>query len=289
MKKIYLLILSLVFTFNLAAQNNTRPDNKDPKSDIVLKTNGDELTGKVTEIGDSEIKFVYNGETLVYSIKKEEVLKITYASGRIEFFNRQAATTSAEKKEEKIETNSVPEEHHNKVAILPFGFIKDNQSAGDEMGYKVQQDVYTYLGKHSAGLTIVDPRTTNALLIKAGITRENMMGFTMDEICNTLGVEYVLEGTVTQNKGIQTSSSSDQYKTTTSPSNKTNTNNNRTSSGYSSTTTMQTYITTITMNIYTDKNTNIFSENRKGLLASTDGSYSSPLEYLLKRCPLYRK
>jgi len=43
------------------------------------------------------------------------------------------------------------------------------------------------------------------------------------------------------------------------------------------------------MNVYTDTNNNIFSQDHKAFLASTDGSYSSTLTYLLKRTPLYRK
>ena len=59
------------------------------KADVILKLNGDELTGKISEISETEVKFSYSGETLVYAIKKVDILKITFASGRIEIINKQ--------------------------------------------------------------------------------------------------------------------------------------------------------------------------------------------------------
>ncbi|MCH5596576.1 hypothetical protein [Niabella ginsengisoli] len=48
--------------------------------DIILKTNGDELQGKVVEIEDDEVKFTYEGESLIYKIKKQDIVKVTYGS-----------------------------------------------------------------------------------------------------------------------------------------------------------------------------------------------------------------
>ncbi|MCH5596575.1 hypothetical protein [Niabella ginsengisoli] len=78
------------------------------------------------------------------------------------------------------------------------------------MSYKAQNTAYMLLSKHSGEFTVVDPRTTNAILAKAGISRSNMMSYTMDEICNILGVEYVVDGTITQTltSSITTSSNS---------------------------------------------------------------------------------
>jgi TolB-like protein len=298
MKKILFFAISCLFLMAAAAQKptSTKPQAKDVKTDLILKINGDELTGKVTEVTDSVIKFTYEGEQLNYSIKKEDVLKITFASGRIEFFNK--PPLSSEKKSEPAQPaqSSQPdqpiqkepglEDHHNKVAVLPFAFLKDNQDAGAEMGYKVQNDIYAFLSKHSAGLTIIDPRTTNALLAKKNISKETIRNVTMDEICNILGVEYVVDGSITQNKAAETTSSSGSVNAQTDY----KSNKDKTSvSGYSSSASYQYYSTHVLINVYTDKNDNIYSQNRRGLINTTDGSYDSPLEYLLKRCPLYRK
>lgn len=273
MKQLFAFFLFFGLILQLKAQQA-------PKNDVLLKVNGDELIGKVTEIGDTDVKFTYQGETLVYAIKKEDILKITYASGRIEFFNK--PPLSSEKSNQP--TSPGLADHHNKVAILPFSFIKNSQSASDDMSYKAQQDTYDMLSKHSTGLTIIDPRTSNALLMKAGINRTNLMGYTMDEICNVLGVEYVVDGTITQNQGAATTSTVDNY----SASDDKNKDRKKVS-GYSSTTSTQNYQTSVSLSIYTDKNDNIYNVNRRALLAQNEGSYDSPLQYLLKRCPLYRK
>jgi TolB-like protein len=284
MRKIISMFLSLLFVLNVAAQ-------KSEKYDIILKTNGDELTGLVKEINDDDVKFVHKGETLVYTIKKSDIFRISFASGRIEVITKpsQATETKAEQKTETETVKSVTSssntvDHRNKVAVLPFTFIRDNQSMGDDMAYKVQDEVYSYLKKNSSTYTIIDPRTTNALLLKAGVTRDKMMGFTMDELCNILGVEYVVEGTIKQNKGVETSVTSEDYKTKDDKK-----SSDKKVSGTTTTTTTQPYKTNVTLNVYNDKGANIYSQNRTGIFASSDGSYDNTLDYLLKRSPFYSK
>lgn len=284
----------LMLTAFAQKPSTTKAPAKEEKTDVILKINGDELSGKVSEIGDSDVKFTYQGEDLIYSIKKADILKITFASGRIEFFNKPPLSSEKKAEEAPASSNGTVqqpsgaglEDHHNKVAILPFSFLKDNQDAGAEMGYKVQDDVFNYLNKHAAGLTIIDPRTTNALLVKKGITKETIRGVTMDEICNILGVEYVVDGGITQNRVAQTTSGYGSANASTTYNN----NKDKTKvSGSNYSASYQYYSTHVSINVYTDKNDNIYNQTRRGLINTTDGSYDSPLEYLLKRCPLYRK
>jgi len=277
MKLIYTLIFQLIFAITLQAQ----PANQD----VVIKVNGDKMTGKVTAQNDSAISFVYTGETLVYSVKKSDILKITYASGRAELFSQpapaapKADNTPAQPKQEV--------DHHNRIAILPFNFITDNQSASDEMSYKVQNECYNFMMKHAGEHTILDPRTTNALLTKAGATPDKLRGFTMDELAGILGVEYIIDGTVTQNRGSQNSYTSDQYNASAKTDSKSG-KDKASVSGSSSTSITQNYETSISLNIYTDKNNSIFNEDRKSFWTGND-AYKNALQYLLKRCPLYRK
>lgn len=300
--RLFSILLFSVMLSTTAFAQNSKPAEKNTKSDIVLKVNGDEMVGKITAISDNEIKFIYEGETLEYTIKKTDILKVTYASGRVEFFNR--PTLPSEKKET-IESASVQSQdapvvaakqyaiasgdHHNKIAILPFGYIRDGQSGAKEMSTKIQTDAYSFLVKHSAGYTLLDTRTTNALLIKAGVTRDNLEGFTWDEICNILGVEYIIDGTVNIVKGTQSSSQSTSYHATTDNNNKSYNNGNTKVSGYSSSTSAQYYETSINMNVFTDKNQNIYTDNHKAFFNSTNAQYNTTLQYLLKRIPLYRK
>lgn len=282
MKKLLLFLLLPLFSITAFAQTSTSE-----KVDVILKVNGDEMKGKITKITDTDLTFIYSGETLEYTVKKSDILKIVHASGRVEVISQPALPSEA-RKNDRIVMNGSPADHHNKIAILPFHFLIDHQAGAEEVGYKAQQDTYAFLAQHSAGYTILNPMTTNALLIKAGVTRDKIMGFTMDEICNVLGVEYVIDGTITQNKGVQTSSTSDNSNTTIKKKDDKNVVGVK-SSEYSYANAAQRYDVAVNLNIYTDTNASIYSQNHKAFLSSTDASYTGPLEYLLKRCPLYRK
>ncbi len=278
MKKFVLLAANLlIIIFSLFSQNAQKP-----QSDQILKINGDELQGKVIEINDDDIRFAYQGESLTYKIKKQDILKIIYASGRVEFFNKPALST--DKNTPTQQGAAGIQDHHNKVAILPFGYTKNSQSASDDMSYKAQNDTYAFLSKHAGALTIVEPRTTNALLTKAGVNRTNLMGYTMEEICNILGVEFVVDGTITQNLASNTSNTS--YSTNSKDDKK---DGKRNTYEYGSTVNRSNFETSVSINVYTDKNNAIFSENRQALFTQNEGAYDSPLQYLLKRCPLYKK
>ena len=266
---------------NAYSQNKTSANQ-----DVVLKSNGDEMRGKVTQVSDTDIHFVYNGETAEYIIKKSDVLKITHASGRVETF-AQSAQPEETRKNDPVAMKASPAEHHNKIAILPFAFLMDRQSGAAEVGIKAQEDTYAFLAKHAAGYTILDIRSTNAALIKAGVTRDKIMGFTMKEICDILGVEYIIDGTITQNKGYATSSS--YGNTNTDIKRKSDDKVKVNSSDYSNSSSVQRYDVSVSLNIYMDNNASIYNQTHKAFLTNTDGAYSSPLEYLLKRCPLYSK
>ena len=257
------------------------------KNDVVLKTSGDELAGKVQSINDSAIVFSYAGETLTYNIKKSEILKITYASGRIEFFNRNAGQSSggSGNAQQKPATNPNLEAHHNKVAFLPFTFVKDGQAANDAVGDQVQQEAFNFLSKHAGMFTILDPRTTNALLIKAGVTDQNIKGYTMEDLCNILGVEYVISGVVNQNKTTQTVTTNTYGQT------KTKDDDDKKDKKYSSSTygiAQQNYQTSLDLGIYNDKGVTVYSQQRNSFW-NTQDAYKNTLEYLLKRTPLYTK
>jgi TolB-like protein len=282
MKFLYTLLVATFLSFNLAAQNHPAV-----KQDVILKLNGEEMKGKITKISDKDVTFIYSGETLEYAIKKSDILKITHSSGRVETIN-QPALPSEERKKDEVKMTASPVDHHNKIAVLPFTYLMDRQPGAEEIGYKAQEDTYGFLVKHSAGYTILDPRTTNALLIKAGVTKEKMRGFTMKELSDILGVEYIVDGTVTQNKGYQTSSTSGVASTKVKRDD--NEKVKRVSSyGSTNSNSVQRYEVSVSLAIYMDTNASIYNQNHKAFFTNTDGGFSSPLEYLLKRCPLYRK
>lgn len=275
MKLIAVLGLFLIAQFTSFSQSTM-------KNDVILKTSGEELTGKVQEITENEIKFVYAGETLVYQIKKAEIAKITFSSGRVEMFN---SPKPASAQADSIAKSGL-EAHHNKIAVLPFSYLVNKQDAGAEMTYKVQNEVYSIMNAHSGYMTVQPTQTTNALLLKAGITGANVRSFTMGEICNILGVEYVIQGTITQD--LTSVSSSSSGSTTYNEKNTSTTRTVGTVSGASSSYTSQNYSTNVTMNIYTDKGETIFSQDHQSFWSSDD-AYKTTLNYLLKRTPIYQK
>jgi hypothetical protein len=282
MKKLYaLLILSLMSTI-LFAQNGNGG-----KEDLIQKNNGEEIKGKVTKITDTDVTFTYTGETAEYVVKKSDINKIVHASGRIETFG-QAQAPSQTRQQDQVSMAASSVDHHNKIAILPFTYLMDNQAGADAVGYKAQEDTYSFLSKNAAGYSILDPRTTNSLLAKAGVTKDKMMNFTMQEICNILSVEYIIDGTVTQTKGYQTSYTSGSSDTKVKRDGDKDVKGISTF-GSSSSNAAQRYEVSVGLHIYMDNNASIYNQSHKAFLSNTDGSYSSPLEYLLKRCPLYRK
>ena len=269
-------ILSLFFLSIGLAQN-----------DVILKINGEEMTGKVTKINTSSLQFVYQNESIEYTVNKSDINKITFASGRVEFFN--AA---------KNNSNSELENHHNKVAVLPFGYIKNQETSNPTIQIKFQLESYSIFKKKAVSLKFQDPISTNALLTKAGITNNNLEGFTMGEIANILGVEYIIQGLVSIEKTSVTS-----FSNTTSNSktkNKAhvdkkghiigdiwNSNNKKTNSSTFGSST-QNYSTNITMNIYSDKGDNLFSQDHQSFW-NTQNAYKITLNYLAKRTPIYKR
>ncbi len=267
-----LLILGVFFALSVSAQN-----------DIILKTNGEEMEGKVTKINKTDLQFVYKNETVEYTVDKADIVKITFASGRIEFFN----------KDKGKETNTNLGNHHNKVAILPFGYIKDQETSNPTMTQKIQQETYTIFKKYAVSLQFQDPFTTNALLAKAGVNNNNMQGYTMGEICNILSVEYVVQGLVSIEKSTVTNYGNT-YSTHKSNGSVTDKMvgdiwNSKSSSSHSSmNTTTQNYSTNITMNIFNDKGDNIFTKEHSSFWQTQD-AYKITLIYLAKRTPIYKK
>lgn len=282
MKKILTCLLVLATAFTAWAQP--------AKNDVILKLNGEELTGKVQKINDSDIEFTYAGETLVYKINKTDILKITYSSGRIEVYNK--PPLPSESKSQPASTNTPQNgpglaDHHNKVAILPFSFVRDGQAADETISEQVQNETYTFMSKHAGVYEVLNPRTTNALLIKGGINKESIKGFTMDDICNLLGVEYVVEGTVTMNKTTQTNYQSNSG-TATRKDDPKDDKQKKTYNNYSYGTTTQNYSTNLNLNIYNDKGVTVYTQDRTSFW-NTQDAYKNTLEYLLKRSPLYTK
>lgn len=256
------------------------------KHDLIVKTSGEQLTGDVLEVSDSTVRFSYTGEKVVYTLRKSDIEKITFASGRTEHF-APAASSATGAGQSGNSAPSAAQDRRNKVAILPFAFIRDGQSGPPELSEEIQNECYAMLSKHSGVYTVVSPRSTNVLLAKAGITRANVMNYSMAEIGQILGVEYVIDGMVTQNRTNQTSYGSSTYNDR-SKGNKDSDKRSGSGSSSSYSTTTQNYQTVMDLKIYNDKSEVVYSQNRKAFW-NTQDAYKNTMEYLIKRSPLYTK
>ncbi len=274
-QKMLLFFVALFFSLSIKAQD-----------DVILKSNGDEMHGKVTNINKADLQFVYKNESITYTVSKADIIKITFSSGRIEFFNKKPNAS-----------NSKLEDHHNKVAILPFGYIKDQETSNAIMTKKIQQETFTIFKKRAAILKFQDPTTTNALLAKSGVNNNNIEGYTMGEICNILNVEYVIQGMVSIEKSTMTNFSNTTKKSKTNKAyvNKKGhivgdiwNNNKKKSTSSTISTAIQNYVTNITMNVFSDKGDNIFSKEHASFW-QTQNAYKITLMYLAKRTPIYKR
>ena len=263
------------------------------KIDVVFKTNGDQLKGQVVEVTDDNIRFKYTGEQVIYTFKKGDIQKITFASGRTENYNNSTSTNSNPSTPVQNAVPATPavmpvstEDRRNKIAILPFSFLKDGQNLPQEASDEIQNECFARLSEHSGTYTVVNPRATNVILAKAGIDKSNMVKYSMAEICQMLGVEYVVDGMINQNNTSESSSGNKSYDFK-KDDKKSNRDKISGSSSYSTNVSKE-YETFTTINIYNDKSENIYSQRRKALF-STVGAYKNTLGYLLKRSPLYTK
>jgi len=260
--------------------------------DIILKTNGEEMEGNVKEIGAEDLKFVYKNESISYIVQQKDIVKITFASGRVQFFNKFDEPGNSK--------NASLEGHHNKVAVLPFAYIKDQQEGDRVMSNEIQSETFSLLNSHRGGLTYQNTNDTNALLIKAGVTNNNIQGYTMGEICNILGVEFIVQGVVSVERTSQQNYNS-YYETSKNKENNKayidrrghligNPMNDGKSQSLesSSSSSVQNYATSMTINVYNDKGNSIYSQDHTSFW-NTQDAYKITLKYLAKRMPLYKK
>ncbi|WP_339607670.1 hypothetical protein [uncultured Roseivirga sp.] len=263
--RILIISLSILVSLNAIAQD---------KLDKILMTNGETKTGNVVGISDASIEFVHEGESLKYSLKKENISKIEFASGRIEVFN----------KTDQTDGEASLADHHNKVAILPFVYIRDGeQKKNDAFERKVQQEFLTLMSGHVGILNIQSTNETNAILAKGGINDENFIQFTMPELANVLGVEYVVQSTLEINQKGSTS-----YNSGVTNAKQNNAKDKLSIFSSSSSSTQLQFETNVNMSLYNDNGDLVWTQKKQSFWPNED-AYLQTLKFLLKRMPIYTK
>ncbi|WCT11184.1 hypothetical protein [Mucilaginibacter jinjuensis] len=273
-RAILICFIALISLFKTFAQTNA------DKYDVVVKTTGDEMVGKITEINEDNIKFTYKGETLSYTVKKADIAKVTFASGRVEIFNQPQTQPNLPVNP----AQAAPADTKNQVAILPFGLIVGGQPGSEAMQTQIQNDCYTNFAQKAVSMKFQDPANTNVILFRNNVTPETIKGYTMDDLCHMLGVEYLVTGVVTLNHASSTTTGGGSSTSTTK---KTDSKDKTTTYSSGSSSSYDNYTTIILMNIY-DHGTKIFTKSHQAFWPGVD-AYKVTLSYLAKRTPIYNK
>ncbi|HJS00589.1 MAG TPA: hypothetical protein VJ780_06610 [Flavobacterium sp.] len=242
-------------------------------------TNGEKKVGKVISVQEDAIKFIYKGESLEYELKKSEINKIEFASGRTEIINSTEATstyTAADRK--------------GRIAVLPFEFITNDAALNPgAMAEQLQNDSYLSIKQNTYGLQVQDPITTNSILAKNGISYANIKSKSPTEMAILLGVENVVygmanvtnKGTSSYGSGVSTYNGKETDKKDSKKASGTAYNSNNA-------TTIINYETKIGLNFYNDQGTSLYSESRNSFGTAFD-AYHATINYLIKRCPFGSK
>ncbi|WP_163708530.1 hypothetical protein [Mangrovibacterium lignilyticum] len=246
--------------------------------DVITLMNGNEMKGKVTAINGNDIKFVYQGEELTYTVKKEEINKIQFSSGRVEIINDVTESEAAQE-----DSSGLPETQRNLVAVLPFSYLGEGGAKDEKLSKKVQSDCYNLLLKFAPHFSVQDPLKTNAYLARQGVNESNIDGFLPDELCHILGAEYVVIGSILVDYKGTTN-----YSNSSSESKKKDDGKKRTTYSSTSSSSTEQFETQVDLKIYTDDGHNISSQSRRSFW-QTEDAYAVTLQYLIKRSPLYSK
>ena len=275
MKRILIYLLIAMATVGVS---NQFAFAQSESTDVVTLLNGNEMKGKVTDTTNDAITFIHQDETLTYTVKKDEINKIQFASGRIEIINDMKESEAVQG----YSSTMLPIQR-NLVAVLPFSYIGQGGEKDEKLSKKVQSDCYNLLLEQAPRFSIQDPMKTNALLARQGIDESNIEGFLPDELAHIFGSEYVVIGSVLVDyKGTMNSGSSN------TTSEKKNNGNKKTTYSSDTSSSTEQFQTQVDLKIYTDDGRNISSKSKTSLWQK-ENAYQITLKYLIKRCPLYSK
>ncbi|MDR5590701.1 hypothetical protein [Christiangramia sp. SM2212] len=256
------------------------------QEDIVHMLNGDEKKGKVTAVKSDAISFVYSGEDLEYELKKQNIHKIDFASGRTEVYNQVQNSSSPSNANANTAVTSTAAERKNKIAVLPFKIISNNASLTSEgMMEEVQNTTANSIRSNTSQVILQDPSETNAILYENNIGEAEASKMRPADIAQLLGVEFVVIGSANIDyTGSNTYGSS----RTTYKDKQERDRDSRKSSGkentYSSSSSTENYSTNINLKIFNDEGRSVYSVDRTGIGTNLN-KYETTISYLIKRSP----
>ncbi|MBE9602717.1 hypothetical protein [Pedobacter sp. MC2016-24] len=267
------ILLSLVFTIVQPTMAQKKNISIPQKEDVIYMLNGEKKQGQIKSMEGSGLKFIHAGETVVYTLKRSEIYKIEFASGRTEEVNPKITEKPGVQEPQKISPNL--------VAIIPFKVSTINEQTAGDKGEKIQEEAYLCLSKNNNGIyKYQEPRITNLILFKKGVNESNIKGYSSEELCQLLGVEYIIQGSLTR--------SSEETLNTQERKTSEHTEDGKEQRKSVNTKVNKNYDSEILLGIYNVKNEKVYLKSRKSML-DDENSYKNTLVYLLKRCPVYNK
>lgn len=270
MKQFILFALLVFSSFITSAQE---------KFDNIIFTNGVEYTGKVTSVAGDSISFVHKNESLVYRFAKSKVFRIEFGSGRTELFT---TIENENGKDKVVQPVVMPVQNEaaiakkKSIAILPFRYM--SRGFNPEMPYTIQREYYRQAINNGSSYIYQDPSITNGVLLRKGIDPQQLRGYSADELCNILGVSYLVMGQVSVVTTGYTSTSTGSSKPTTVFGKPVTVNTTTTS-------TKENFNTTVTLNIYNTTGGLMYNRTKQSVWNTPD-AYKITIDYLLKRSPL---
>lgn len=279
MKKTLLVLFTLLSFAAFAQKQNF---------DKIIKSDSSSIIVKVTKITNKEIEFTYPNETLVNSLEISKIARIEFASGRVQKFEKVTEESKAETDSEKAQKSTAMQPiKTNIIAVLPIPFINAETAAtSEEMAKLAQTDVFNKLTEKAAKitpLTIQDLRVTNNLLKKAGIDYKNVDETPIEDLQKILGVDHIVAAKVSYLVNISSSSSTYEQGEAKVENNKVKGDD----FSISNTQINKKFEFTVYFDLYKG-NDKIYSEKKKPFLTLKD-SWMDSMEYLLKRCPIYKR
>ncbi|MUP46187.1 hypothetical protein E0K83_10580 [Gramella sp. BOM4] len=252
------------------------------QEDIVHMLNGEEKKGKVTAVNPDAISFVYTGEELVYELKKQNIHKIDFASGRTEVINQIQNTGS----NTAINSKNTAADRKNKIAVLPFTIVSNNAALTTEgMMEEVQNTTASSIRQNTSQVILQDPSETNAILYENNIGEAEATKMRPAELAQLLGVEFIVIGSAKIDyTGSNTyGSSSTRYKDKEDKDRRSSKSSGKENT-FSSSSSTENYSTNIMLKIFNDQGRNIYDVDRTGIGTNLD-KYESTISYLIKRSP----
>jgi hypothetical protein len=249
------------------------------KFDNIIFTNGVEYSGRVTSVAGDSISFVHKNETLPYRFAKSKIFRIEFGSGRTELFTTIESENGKDKVVQPVVMpiqNEAAIAKKKSIAILPFRYI--SRGFNPEMPYTIQREYFRQAVTNGSNYIYQDPSITNGILLRKGIDPQQLRGYSADELCNILGVSYLVMGQVNVVTTGYTSTSTGSTRPTTVFGKPVTVNTTTTS-------TKENFSTTVTLNIYNTTGGLMYNRTKQSVWNTPD-AYKITIDYLLKRSPV---